>query len=228
MKCLLWKCWILTVALALVLVLGAFAEGSMSLPLAAALCLAGYRILRAAWAAEQRAERQAARRATRRRAPAAARPRRPPAGAAAPPAARRVGGTVSLRGAVRERPAGRRLSQLRARRPLSWTGARPFSSVFSAPRCEIAGPVCTCRNETPRLPCAAHSEPAGCFCVISGGEGQKDQMPIQPRTAVQASSTREGPAGAWAEAAPPADPAAAEPVTSSAMSRKVTLQLRET
>ena len=59
MKCLLWKCWILTVALALVLVLGAFAEGSMSLPLAAALCLAGYRILRAAWAAEQRAERQA-------------------------------------------------------------------------------------------------------------------------------------------------------------------------
>ena len=85
MKCLLWKCWILTVALALVLVLGAFAEGSMSLPLAAALCLAGYRILRAAWAAEQRAERQAARRATRRRAPAAAGHSRPASGEAARP-----------------------------------------------------------------------------------------------------------------------------------------------
>lgn len=85
MKCLLWKCWILTVALALVLVLGAFAEGTMSLPLAAALCLAGYRILRAAWAAEQRAERQAA-----RRAPAAARHSRPASGEAARPDSLRV------------------------------------------------------------------------------------------------------------------------------------------
>ena len=85
MKCLLWKCWILTVALALVLVLGAFAEGSMSLPLAAALCLAGYRILRVAWAAEQRAERQAA-----RRAPAAAGHSRPASGEAARPDSLRV------------------------------------------------------------------------------------------------------------------------------------------
>ena len=77
MKCLLWKCWILTVALALVLVLGAFAEGSMSLPLAAALCLAGYRILRA-------------RRATRRRAPAAAGHSRPASGEAARPDSLRV------------------------------------------------------------------------------------------------------------------------------------------
>ena len=90
MKCLLWKCWILTVALALVLVLGAFAEGTMSLPLAAALCLAGYRILRVAWAAEQRAERQAARRATRRRAPAAAGHSRPASGEAARPDSLRV------------------------------------------------------------------------------------------------------------------------------------------
>lgn len=90
MKCLLWKSWILTVALALVLVLGAFAEGSMSLPLAAALCLAGYRILRAAWAAEQRAERQAARRALRRRAPAAAGHSRPASGEAARPDSLRV------------------------------------------------------------------------------------------------------------------------------------------
>lgn len=86
MKCLLWKCWILMVALALVLVLGAFAEGSMSLPLAAALCLAGYRILRAAWAAEQRAERQAA----RRRAPAAAGHSRPASGEATRPDSLRV------------------------------------------------------------------------------------------------------------------------------------------
>ena len=92
MKCLLWKCWILTVALALVLVLGAFAEGSMSLPLAAALCLAGYRILRASWAAEQRAERQAARPALRRPAPAGAPPAQSPRGR--PPAsARRSGPT---------------------------------------------------------------------------------------------------------------------------------------
>ena len=90
MKCLLWKCWILMVALALVLVLGAFAEGSMSLPLAAALCLAGNRILRAAWAAEQRAERQAARRATRRRAPAAAGHSRPASGEATRPDSLRV------------------------------------------------------------------------------------------------------------------------------------------
>src|SRR5699024_10108811 len=90
MKCLLWKCWILMVALALVLVLGAFAEGTMSLPLAAALCLAGYRILRAAWAAEQRAERQAARRALRRRAPAAAGHSRPASGEAARPDSLRV------------------------------------------------------------------------------------------------------------------------------------------
>ena len=90
MKCLLWKCWILTVALALVLVRGAFAEGSMILPLAAALCLAGYSVLRASWAAEQRAERQAARRALRRRAPAAAGHSRPASGEAARPDSLRV------------------------------------------------------------------------------------------------------------------------------------------
>ena len=154
----------------------------------------------------------------------------------APPPERRPGPTrsgwperFSLRCALRAAPCRAAAVPTPSPPPPVLDRGAPFSSVFFAPRCEIAGPVCTCRNETPRLPCAVHSEPAGCFCVTSGGEGQKDQMPIQPRTAVQASSTREGPAGAWAEApAPPADPAAAEPVTSSAMSRKVTLQLRET
>ena len=90
MKCLLWKCWILMVALALVLVLGAFAEGTMSLLRAAAPCRSGSHTLRAAWAAEQRADRQAARRATRRRAPAAAGHSRPASGEAARPDSLRV------------------------------------------------------------------------------------------------------------------------------------------
>ena len=68
MKCLVWKCCILTLALALLLVLGALAEGTIGLPLAAAVCLLGCRALRAAWAAEQRAERRAERRAALRRA----------------------------------------------------------------------------------------------------------------------------------------------------------------
>ena len=66
MKCLVWKCCILTLALALLLVLGALAEGTIGLPLAAAVCLLGCRALRAAWAAEQRAERRAALRRARR------------------------------------------------------------------------------------------------------------------------------------------------------------------
>ena len=37
MKCLVWKCCILTLALALLLVLGALAEGTIGLPLAAAV-----------------------------------------------------------------------------------------------------------------------------------------------------------------------------------------------
>ena len=60
MKCLVWKCCILTLALALLLVLGALAEGTIGLPLAAAVCLLGCRALRAAWAADPRAERRAA------------------------------------------------------------------------------------------------------------------------------------------------------------------------
>ena len=66
MKCLVWKCCILTLALALLLVLGALAEGTIGLPLAAAVCLLGCRALRAAWAAEQRAERRAVLRRARR------------------------------------------------------------------------------------------------------------------------------------------------------------------
>lgn len=42
MKCLFWKCCILFIALALLLALGAFAEGTFGLPLTAACCLAGY------------------------------------------------------------------------------------------------------------------------------------------------------------------------------------------
>ena len=70
MKCLVWKCCILTLALALLLVLGALAEGTIGLPLAAAVCLLGCRALRAAWAAEQRAERRAALRRARHSRPA--------------------------------------------------------------------------------------------------------------------------------------------------------------
>ena len=82
-------------------------------------------------------------------------------------------------------------------------------------------------GNTPPAYRARCTGPAGCFCVISGGD-KRDQMPIQPRTAVQASSMREGPAGASALPAPAAEPAAAEPVISRLMLLKVTLQLRET
>ena len=46
MKCLVWKCCILTLALALLLVLGALAEGTIGLPLAVAVCLLGCRARR--------------------------------------------------------------------------------------------------------------------------------------------------------------------------------------
>ena len=72
MKCLVWKCCILALALAVLLALGAFAEGTIGLPSAAACCLLGCRAMRAAWRAEQYAERRAARRAAAR--PASARP----------------------------------------------------------------------------------------------------------------------------------------------------------
>ena len=75
MKCLFWKCCILFIALALLLALGAFAEGTFGLPLTAACCLAGYHSMRAAWAAEQRAESRAAMRRARR--PDASKARRP-------------------------------------------------------------------------------------------------------------------------------------------------------
>src|SRR5699024_5726613 len=83
MKCLFWKCCILFIALALLLALGAFAEGTFGLPLTAACCLAGYHAMRAAWAAEQRAESRAAMRRARRtaaagfRRPDASKARRP-------------------------------------------------------------------------------------------------------------------------------------------------------
>lgn len=86
MKCLFWKCCILFIALALLLALGAFAEGTIGLPLTAAVCLAGYHSLRAAWAAEQRAERRAQYRARR----AAARSVQPAAGETSQPAPLRV------------------------------------------------------------------------------------------------------------------------------------------
>lgn len=86
MKCLFWKCCILFIALALLLALGALAEGTIGLPLTAAVCLAGYHSLRAAWAAEQRAERRAQYRARR----AAARSVRPAAGETSQPAPLRV------------------------------------------------------------------------------------------------------------------------------------------
>ncbi len=73
MKCLFWKCCILFIALALLLALGAFAEGTFGLPLTAACCLAGYHSMRAAWAAEQRAESRAAMRRARRTAAAGSR-----------------------------------------------------------------------------------------------------------------------------------------------------------
>lgn len=83
MKCLFWKCCILAAALVLLLTLGAFAEGTIGLPLAAALGLAEYRLLRALGAAEQRAERAAMRRARRRA--SAPGSRRPAAGGAGQP-----------------------------------------------------------------------------------------------------------------------------------------------
>lgn len=86
MKCLFWKCCILFIALALLLALGALAEGTIGLPLTAAICLAGYHSLRAAWAAEQRAERRAQYRARR----AAARSVQPAAEEPSQPAPLRV------------------------------------------------------------------------------------------------------------------------------------------
>ena len=61
MKCLFWKCLVLTIGLRMMLALGAFAEGSISLPLACALCYGGVQAIRAAWAMEQRAEHSARR-----------------------------------------------------------------------------------------------------------------------------------------------------------------------
>ena len=58
MKCLLWKCWILTVALGLLMALGAFAEGTIGLASAAACTLGAVYLMRWSWAMEQRAERQ--------------------------------------------------------------------------------------------------------------------------------------------------------------------------
>lgn len=77
MKSLFWKFWIPVLALGLLLVLGAFAEGTISLPSAAVCLLAGTQGIRLSWAFALRAEaRAAARRAraqsARRR--AAARP----------------------------------------------------------------------------------------------------------------------------------------------------------
>ena len=69
--------------MALLLALGAFAEGTFGLPLTAACCLAGYHSMRAAWAAEQRAESRAAMRRARRT--AAAGSRRPDASKARRP-----------------------------------------------------------------------------------------------------------------------------------------------
>lgn len=60
MKCLLWKCWILTVALGLLMALGAFAEGTIGLASAAACTLGAVYLMRWSWAMEQQAERQAA------------------------------------------------------------------------------------------------------------------------------------------------------------------------
>ena len=57
MKCLLWKCWILTVALGLLMALGAFAEGTIGLASAAACTLGAVYLMRWSWAMEQRAER---------------------------------------------------------------------------------------------------------------------------------------------------------------------------
>ena len=48
MKCLFWKSLILTIGLGMMLALGAFAEGSISLPLACALCYGGVQAIRAA------------------------------------------------------------------------------------------------------------------------------------------------------------------------------------
>ena len=61
MKCLFWKSLVLTIGLGMMLALGAFSEGSISLPLACALCYGGVQAIRAAWAMEQRAEHSARR-----------------------------------------------------------------------------------------------------------------------------------------------------------------------
>ncbi len=72
MKCLLWKSAILLMALGVLMALGAFAEGSIGLPLACAEGLLACLGIRWAWGRAQQAERRAERR--RRRAEAAARP----------------------------------------------------------------------------------------------------------------------------------------------------------
>ncbi len=83
MRCFIWKFGMLALALGMLLALGAFAEGTLSLAGAAALAAALGCGVRGCWAQAEAAERRdAARRAAARREGRAERAQRPPLRAA--------------------------------------------------------------------------------------------------------------------------------------------------
>ena len=144
MKCLFWKCCILFIALALLLALGAFAEGTFGLPLTAACCPGGL----SQYAG--RLGRGTARRKPRRHAPRPPhRPQPVPAARTPPkPGAPSPSGPpewVSLRCAPSQGPAGPPLSQTPAGRPSALHKALLLLRHSLLPRRAV-------KYETPRLP----------------------------------------------------------------------------